>query len=62
VRDNGILYPVGDVADLAAALRTLLADDGALRRMQQRSREIIVQWSFEQDVQALRLALDLPKR
>ncbi|MGE0152324.1 MAG: glycosyltransferase family 4 protein [Reyranellaceae bacterium] len=62
VRDNGALYPVGDIADLAAALDAVLGDPDNLQRMRRRSREIVAQWSFEQDVQALRLALDLPPR
>jgi glycosyltransferase involved in cell wall biosynthesis len=62
VRDNGAVYPVGDVAALTEALRAVLTDDASLARLQQRSREIITGWSFEQDVQALRMALDLPPR
>ncbi len=62
VQDNGVVYPVGDVAALTQALQTVLGSDSALLRMQQRSREIIAGWSFEQDVQALRMALDLPSR
>ncbi len=62
VRDNGIVYPAGDVAALTDALRRVLGNRSRLAAMQQRSREIIAQWSFEQDVQALRMALDLPPR
>jgi glycosyltransferase involved in cell wall biosynthesis len=62
VRDNGAIYPVGDIVALTAALRQILGDRNALARMQQRSREIVAQWGFEQDVLALRLALDLPSR
>lgn len=62
IQDNGAIYPVGDVPALTEALRTVLADDATLARMQQRSREIIAGWGFEQDVQALRMALDLPPR
>jgi glycosyltransferase involved in cell wall biosynthesis len=62
VQDNGVVYPVGDVAALTKALQSVLATDSTLKKMQQRSREIIAGWSFEQDVQALRMALDLPTR
>jgi glycosyltransferase involved in cell wall biosynthesis len=62
VQDNGVVYPVGDVAALTRALQSMLESDARLERMQQRSREIIAGWSFEQDVQALRMALDLPAR
>lgn len=62
VRDNGIVYPVGDVAALTRALETVLESDMALKKMQRRSREIIAEWGFEQDVRALRQALDLPAR
>lgn len=62
VRDNGAVYPVGDVPALADALRGVVGDPDRLARMRQRSRELIAQWSFEQDVQALRMALDLPAR
>lgn len=62
IQDNGTIYPVGNVPALTEALRTVLADDATLARMQQRSREIIAGWGFEQDVQALRMALDLPPR
>ena len=62
MRDNGIVYPVGDVAALTRALETVLESDMALKKMQQRSREIIAEWGFEQDVRALRQALDLPAR
>lgn len=60
VRDNGVVYPVGDVRALAQALLDVLGDASGLVRMQRRSREIVAACSFEQDVQALRLALDLP--
>ena len=62
VQDNGVVYPVGDVAALTRALQSVLASDATLKKMQQRSRELIAGWSFEQDVQALRMALDLPAR
>lgn len=62
VRDNGIVYPVGDVGALAEVLRRILADRELLERMQARSREMIAAWSFEENVSALRLALELPAR
>lgn len=62
VRDNGIVYPVGDAGALADALRRILGDRLLLERMRSRSREIIAAWSFEEDVSALRQALELPAR
>ncbi|MGE0660811.1 MAG: glycosyltransferase family 4 protein [Reyranellaceae bacterium] len=62
VRDNGIVYPVGDVGALADALRRILGDRLLLERMRSRSRDIIAAWSFEEDVSALRQALELPAR
>ncbi len=62
VRDNGVVYPVGNVEALAGALRQMLSDRDSLARMRTRSREIIGAWGFEENVAALRQALDLPAR
>lgn len=62
LRGNGAVYPAGDVGALTDALRRVLGDPAGLAAMQQRSRDIIAEWGFEQDVQALRRALDLPQR
>jgi glycosyltransferase involved in cell wall biosynthesis len=59
VRDgeNGAVFPAGDVAALAGALRRILSDPALCRRMGERSAEIVADWSFEADVAALKEAL-----
>ena len=54
---NGCIYPVGDVAALAEALRRVLDRPGAAAEMGARALERIQSWGFEQDIQALRQAL-----
>jgi glycosyltransferase involved in cell wall biosynthesis len=55
--ENGIVFPVGDIDALAAALDNLV-ENGELRtRMAARSREIIDTWDFRADVMGLRRAL-----
>jgi len=54
---EGLVFPVGDVAALTAALRRLLDDPEAAARMGQRALERVQSCSFEADVAGLRLAL-----
>ena len=54
---NGCIYPTGDVAALAEALRRVLGVPGRAEAMGQRAFERIQGWSFEEDIQGLRRAL-----
>jgi len=60
VRDgeNGFVFPAGDVAALADRLRRILGDPALCRNMGERSRVLIDGWSFREDVEGLRRALD----
>ena len=55
--DNGFLFKAGDVEGLVEALKPLLADMGLRKRMGQRSRERIEQWSYEECLQGVDVAL-----
>jgi len=55
--ETGAVFPAGDVAALAAAIKRVLAMPGMAARMGARGRELIGQYSFEQDVAGLREAL-----
>ncbi len=55
--ENGEIVPAGDVDALAAALARMAADPEACRRMGERSREIIAQWGFDQDLAVLKAAI-----
>lgn len=57
--DNGLLYPAGDVPQLAEALEALLSDTRQRERMGRRSAEIVSAWDFEADVTGIRQALGL---
>jgi glycosyltransferase involved in cell wall biosynthesis len=59
VRDgvNGRTFPAGDTKALADALKTLLKDGTARRRMGTASREIISRWSYSECLDGLRTAL-----
>ncbi len=54
--ENGYIFPAGDRAALAAALGQVLAEPAVCRAMGARSREIISQWSFAEDLTGLRQA------
>lgn len=60
VRDgeNGFIFPAGDVDALSACLRQILSDPDLCKRMGERSRAIIGDWGFEQDLHGLKQALD----
>ena len=53
----GIVYPVGDIPALTAALRRVLATPETAAQMSAAARARISTWSFEQDVAGLRAAL-----
>jgi len=59
VRDgeNGCIFPAGEVAALEAVLGKVLADPGTCRAMGARSRAIITQWGYAEDLAGLRQAL-----
>ncbi|HEV2619298.1 MAG TPA: glycosyltransferase family 4 protein [Acidobacteriaceae bacterium] len=54
---NGCVFPVGDIAALATALRRVLDPPGVAEAMGARARERIQTWSFTEDIAALRQAL-----
>jgi glycosyltransferase involved in cell wall biosynthesis len=60
VRDGvtGYTYPVGDVARLADALARILGDAGHHEEMRRACIERMSRWSFEQDIDGIRSALD----
>ena len=54
---NGFITPVGDTAALQSALAEALADPERLAAMGRKSREIIADWGFAQDLAGLKAAL-----
>lgn len=54
---EGCVFPVGDIDALASALRRVLATPETAAQMGQQGLERIKQWSFEEDIQALRQAI-----
>ncbi len=54
---NGMVYRMGDVEALAAALGAVTGDPGRSATMGRASREIIALWSFCEDIAGLRQAL-----
>ena len=59
VRDgvNGAVFPARDVGALARAIETVLASPETAARMGENGREVVAEYSFEQDVQGIRQAL-----
>lgn len=55
--ENGYVYPVGDIEQLAENLDTLVSDPALRAQMGRRSRELIAQWSFDKDVEGVLMAL-----
>ena len=55
--ENGAIFHVDKVDDLARAMREIVADPVKLAAMGRRSREIIDRWSFTEDITGLRQAL-----
>lgn len=58
-KDNGVLLHSFAVDELAAALKAVAADEQGMRRMQQRSREQIANWSFENAALAIQQAVEV---
>ncbi len=54
---EGFVFPVGDVAALTAALQRMFATPETAARMGQAAFERISNWSFEEDIVALRKAI-----
>jgi glycosyltransferase involved in cell wall biosynthesis len=54
---NGAVFPAGDAAALAAALRPFLTDPALRERAGQASLQIIHRWSFAEDLLGLQSAL-----
>jgi glycosyltransferase involved in cell wall biosynthesis len=59
VRDgeNGFIFPAGNADALAKALGDALADPERCRLMGERSRQIISDWGYQQDIEGLKQAL-----
>jgi glycosyltransferase involved in cell wall biosynthesis len=57
VNENGLVFPAGDVPALAAALTRVLSDPDLRHRMGARSKDLVSQWGFGQDLLALKQAL-----
>ncbi len=59
VRDgeNGLVFPAGDIAELADRLAHILSDPARTRAMGEAGRAIVSGWGFEQDVAGLKRAL-----
>ena len=55
--ENGFVFPAGNVEALTGALRQILSDPERCQLMGERSRQIISEWSFQQDLEGLKRAL-----
>lgn len=55
--ENGFVYRVGDVEDLANCLKTYFSSEELICAAQKRSLAMIRTWSFEQDLKGLRDAI-----
>jgi glycosyltransferase involved in cell wall biosynthesis len=55
---NGVIFPVGDVPALEAALRQVLSDPATSAAMGRQAFDRIQQWGFDQDIHGLRRALE----
>lgn len=55
--ENGWVFRAGNVEALAAGLRSVLSHPDHTRALGDRSRDIIANWGFEQDIEGLNLAL-----
>jgi glycosyltransferase involved in cell wall biosynthesis len=53
----GLVYPVGDVYALCAALQSVFSTPEKAERMGQAARRRMATWSFNEDVQGLQAAL-----
>ncbi|MBV8773693.1 MAG: glycosyltransferase family 4 protein [Deltaproteobacteria bacterium] len=54
---NGAVFPAGDVAALADAMRRVVRERQGLLRMGEASRGVIEKWSFNEDLAGIRAAL-----
>lgn len=54
---EGCVFPTGNVPALTDALRRVLGSEGRAEEMGKNARARIAQWSFEEDVQGLRMAI-----
>jgi glycosyltransferase involved in cell wall biosynthesis len=55
--ENGFVYRVGDIEDLANCLKRFFSNDELICAAQKRSLSIIKTWSFDQDLDGLRDAI-----
>jgi glycosyltransferase involved in cell wall biosynthesis len=55
--ENGFVFRAGDVADLHGVLLRVVEDREMLRRMGNKSRELIHRWSYREDLDGLKRAL-----
>ncbi len=60
--ENGFIYPVGDIDALCECLSKLLSDVGLIKRMGEKSLEIVSKWSFEEDLNGILKALEYVTR
>jgi glycosyltransferase involved in cell wall biosynthesis len=56
--ENGFIVQAGDIASLAAAIQEILENQEKCRLMGRRSLDIIEKWSFEEDIQGLKKAVE----
>jgi glycosyltransferase involved in cell wall biosynthesis len=54
---NGAVFPAGDVSSLSSAISSALSNRQRLARMGEASRSLIKRWSFNEDLQGIRAAL-----
>jgi glycosyltransferase involved in cell wall biosynthesis len=59
---DGCVFPVGNIAALADALRRVFSTAGSAAIMGERARERISTWTYEEDIQGLRRALSAVTR
>jgi glycosyltransferase involved in cell wall biosynthesis len=58
VKENGFIYPIGDVTALRSRLQELILDPERRARMGRKSLEIISGWNYDADVQGILHALE----
>ena len=55
--ENGFIFPAGNIASLAEAIKKVLENKEKCQLMGQQSLKIIEKWGFEEDIQGLKKAL-----
>jgi glycosyltransferase involved in cell wall biosynthesis len=60
--DNGYIYPVGKIDELANYLLKLLNDSELRERMGKCSLEMIAKWSYKEDVEGILAALEYVRK